>query len=107
MNELAEHIKKINDQIRVWVNKDPLNHRADYFVEDVDHWKTCGIESVEEFELFVARSTFSDLHKDVYRYRPCDEFIQSLSLDELNEKITIFVEILDDLKCVKIHQTWL
>lgn len=84
---LAEYLANRNAAKRAWVAEDPKNRWAMYIVEDLEHWKSYGVETVAQFEHYMAVATVCDFHKDVWGYKPSWAHLQSLSLQELEGMI--------------------
>ena len=56
-------------------------------VTNLDHWADLGVYSVEEFELFDARCTLSDLYKEVNGFRPRWMNIWEMTLEAVNAEL--------------------
>ena len=59
MNKLVAHIKAEN-----------ANRENFTIVEDLAHWASKDIYTVEQYEQYMMDATYSDLHKEVYGMRP-------------------------------------
>lgn len=95
MSDLLNHIQALNEQTRAWVAEDPNNRWAGMIVEDLDHWAEMGVHTVEQYEMFMMRATISDLHKDVYGFRPHGLNVGEMSMEELS---TMYDRLLNELE---------
>lgn len=87
MNELLNHIRDINKKAADWVAEDPKNRMAGMLVEDIEHWSSMGVTSVDKFERYNLSMEIYDLHKTVYGFRPNYARLKSLSIKELKEEL--------------------
>ena len=70
MTDLLTHLKTENDKTLAWVAEDPSNRWAVTYTEDLEHWASLGVTTVEDLELYEFQCNYSDMYKYVYGFRP-------------------------------------
>jgi hypothetical protein len=69
MSNLLAHIKAENKATQEWI--DAADGRwGGMIVEDLNHWTSKGITTVEQYDQYMRDATYSDLYKEVYGTRP-------------------------------------
>lgn len=86
MSTLIERLKELNEEARKWA-AETQGRCAGELVEDPEHWAEYGIYTAEQLDLFLAQSTYTDLHKDAYGFRPSYDLMSEMSLQEIEERI--------------------
>ena len=67
---LGQYLRERNAATEAWVAEDPDNRWAGMYTEDLAHWAEIGVLTVRDFMRYEMETQFSDLHKDVYGFRP-------------------------------------
>lgn len=88
MLELLTHIKALNTKTRDWVAAGP-NRWAGEWDETSEYWEEEGVSTVAEFELWDARNSYSDFHKEAYGFRPRHS-TEGMTLEDFNEAFDRF-----------------
>jgi hypothetical protein len=102
---LQDHIKAENAKTQAWVNEDPKNRCAGMIVEDLSHWASSGVHTVEQYEHYMLDCVFSDIHKDAYGIRPrAVDYWNKMSISEKQKEIDSLVEIANEV-AEEEHQT--
>lgn len=70
MTDLLTHLQTENAKTQAWINEDPMNRWAGLITEDLDHWASYGIHTVEDYEIYNFQATYSDMYKEAYGFRP-------------------------------------
>lgn len=95
MNELVDYIKAENEKTRAWVAEDPDNRWAGLVVEDPKHWAEYGVDTVEQYQRYMAIATYVDSYKDVHGIRPSWMNFDDLSLEEIEVMLDTMAEDLE------------
>lgn len=89
MNDLVTHIQNLNAKTQAWINEDPKNRFATKLVEDLAHWAGYGVETVDQFDHFMAASDVYEVTKERYGYRPDWNRLMAMSTEELTIALTM------------------
>jgi hypothetical protein len=92
IQSLAQYLTARNETTLAWVAEAPTTRCAFLITENLAYWAEVGVETVEQFEFYIACSTYSDVYKDVYGGRPRGYFPETL--EELNLAIERLQETL-------------
>lgn len=96
MNEVIEHVKAENAKTKAWIAEDPENRWAGFYSEDPEWWiNERNVETMEDFHRWTMESTISDLHKDVYGFRPRSMNVSEMTFEELETEYNELVGQLD------------
>lgn len=62
--------------------------------EDMEHWASMGIKTVEDFERYSLSSSVSDIYKDVNGFRPRHMDLKNMSIEDMSDVLdSLFVQL--------------
>ena len=84
---LVAHIVAENARLREWASAGP-GRVVGTSIEDPDFWANRDVFTVEDYQLYFARSEYSDYHKEVHGFRPSNwSEVKKMTLDELDAEM--------------------
>ena len=81
---LQNHIRQENADASDWVAEDPTNRWVGFISDDLAHWESRGITTVDQYEHYMLVTSVHDLHKDICGYRMHWDTLNKMSNDELS-----------------------
>jgi hypothetical protein len=96
MNDLTNHIKKLNEKTTAWVAEDPKNRWASMFTEDLEHWTKIGVTTPEEFDKYLLVVDVYELTRSAYGFKPSWSHLMNSSKESLENEIKILHTVLEN-----------
>lgn len=108
---LAQHLANLNAEKLAWVAEDPDNRWTGLWVEDLEHWNSMGIYTVEDFKRYDLIQLIWDMYKEVTGIRPRHIDFDSMSMADLEQEANYLSkrmeeEILADAEYERQEMLW-
>jgi hypothetical protein len=87
MNQLIAHIQKINAETQAWINQDPKNRCAGLLVDEPEHWARYGVNTVDQFEHYMAATDYYESYKEKYGIRPNWSQINAMTTSQILDSL--------------------
>jgi hypothetical protein len=84
---LTAHIQRENAKRSAWAAEDPKNRVVFLAVDDIEHWRSYGIHSVEDYDRYQLVNVIVDLHKDAFGFKPSYGELMSMTTEDLQEQL--------------------
>jgi hypothetical protein len=104
MTSLASYLAGRNSATLAWVAEDPANRWAGTYTEDLAHWAEIGILTVLDLKRYEMQTSYWDLHKDVYGFRPRGMDIDCMTYEELEQDYNYLLTQLD--RAIEADAEW-
>lgn len=107
---LAQHLANLNAEKLAWMAEAP-DRWAGLWVEDLEHWNSMGIYTVEDFKRYDLIQLIWDMYKEVTGIRPRHIDFDSMSLADLEQEANYLgkrmeEEILADAEYERQEMLW-
>lgn len=84
---LHEYIEAENKKTQAWIDEDPKNRWSTFYAPASHYEKNYGIKTVDEFKRMMLINDISDLHKDIYGFRPREFNFDEMTTKELEDTL--------------------
>jgi hypothetical protein len=101
---LITHIQNLNAEKAAWVAEDPDNRWAGMWVENIQHWNSMDIFTLEDFELYNVKAEYYDLYKEVHGTRSGSRWVWDKELNVTFEEVRKALDLLEEYAVEKFEE---